>query len=95
MTNIFLNLSGKIEKPVVDTLQILKKVADSLRISFFIIGASARDFILKHQHGIEPRRKTGDIDLGVEVASWDHFKTGILSQLRKLRDGFVEVGEKP
>jgi len=75
MTNIFLNFSGKIEKPVVDTLRTLKKAADSLRISFFMIGASARDFILKHQYGIEPRRKTGDIDLGVEVASWDQFKT--------------------
>jgi len=75
MTNIFLNLSGKIEKPVVDTLHILKKVADWLSISFFVVGASARDFILKHQYGIEPRRKTGDIDLGVEVASWEQFKT--------------------
>ena len=75
MTNIFLNLSGKIEKPVVDTLHILKRVADSLSISFFVVGASARDFILKHQYGIEPRRKTGDIDLGVEVASWEQFKT--------------------
>jgi predicted nucleotidyltransferase len=75
MTNIFLNLSGKIEKPVVDALQILKKVADSLGVNFFVVGASARDFILRHQYGIEPRRKTGDIDLGVEVASWEQFKT--------------------
>jgi predicted nucleotidyltransferase len=75
MTNIFLNLSGKIENPVVDALQILKKVADSLGVNFFVVGASARDFILRHQYGIEPRRKTGDIDLGVEVASWEQFKT--------------------
>jgi predicted nucleotidyltransferase len=75
MTSILLNLSGKIEKPVVDTLHILKKVSDSLRISFFVVGASARDFILKHHYGIEPRRKTGDIDLGLEVASWEQFKT--------------------
>jgi predicted nucleotidyltransferase len=75
MTNIFLNLSGKIENPVVDALQILKKVADSLGVNCFVVGASARDFILRHQYGIEPRRKTGDIDLGVEVASWEQFKT--------------------
>ncbi len=75
MTSIFLNLSGKIENPVVDTLHILKKVADSLSISFFVVGASARDFILRHQYGIEPRRKTGDIDLGVEIASWEQFET--------------------
>jgi len=75
MASILFNLSGKIEKPVVDTLQILKKVADSLGIPFFVIGAFARDLILKHGYGIEPRRKTGDIDLGVEVASWEQFKT--------------------
>jgi predicted nucleotidyltransferase len=75
MTGILLNLSGKIEKPVVETLHIVKKVADSLRISFFVIGASARDFILKHHYGIEPRRRTGDIDIGLEVASWEQFKT--------------------
>jgi len=75
MASILFNLSGKIEKPVVDTLHVLKKVADSLGIPFFVIGAFARDLILKHGCGIEPRRKTGDIDLGVEVASWEQFKT--------------------
>jgi predicted nucleotidyltransferase len=106
MTNIFLNLSGKIEKPVVDTLHILKKVADSLRISFFVVGASARDFILKHQYGIEPRRKTGDIDLGVEVANWEQFEalfgslisTGqfsLTSERHRLRCGTVLIDILP
>ncbi len=75
MNGILLNLSGKIEQPVVETLHIVKKVADSLHISFFVIGASARDFILKHHYGIEPRRKTGDIDIGLEVANREQFKT--------------------
>lgn len=74
MNNISFNLSGKIEKPVLDTLYTLKKVADSLNIPFFVVGASARDIILKHCYGIEPPRKTRDIDLGVEVASWEQFK---------------------
>src|SRR4030067_495231 len=73
MTSILFNLSGKIDKPIVDTLHILKKLADSLGIPFFFIGAFARDLILKHGYGIEPRRKTGDIDLGVEVANWEQF----------------------
>jgi len=74
MTSILFNLSGKIDKPIVDTLHILKKVADSSSIPFFVVGASARDFILKHHYRIEPRRKTGDIDLGVEVANWGQFE---------------------
>src|SRR4030042_4711550 len=75
MKNISFDLSGKIEKPVVDALYTLQKVAGALGNPFFVVGASARDFILKHRYGIEPRRKTGDIDLGVEVASWEQFKT--------------------
>jgi predicted nucleotidyltransferase len=73
MNSISFNLSEKIEKPLVDALYTLKKVADSLNIHFFVVGASARDLILKHCYGIEPLRKTGDIDLGVEVASWEQF----------------------
>ena len=85
MTSILFNLSGKIDRPIVDTLHILRKVADSLNIPFFVVGASARDFILKHRYGIEPRRKTGDIDLGVEVAGWEQFK--------KLFESLIATGQ--
>ena len=74
MTSILFNLSGKIEKPIVDALYFLKRVADSFGIPFFVIGAFSRDLILKHGYGIEPRRKTGDIDVGVEVANWEQFE---------------------
>lgn len=73
MSNILLDLSGKIDQQTVTTLSIVKKVADALHIPFFIVGASARDFILKHCYGIESRRMTMDIDIGVEVASWEQF----------------------
>ena len=74
MTSILFNLSGKIEKPLVDALYFLKRIADSFGIPFFVIGAFSRDLILKHGYGIEPRRKTGDIDVGVEVANWEQFE---------------------
>jgi len=73
MSNILFNLSGKIDQQTVETLSIVKKVADSLSIPFFVVGASARDFILEHCYGIKPRRMTKDIDLGVEVADWEQF----------------------
>src|SRR4030043_505008 len=85
MTNILFNLSGKIEKPIADTLHILKKGADSLGILYFVIGAFARDIIFKHGYGIEPRRKTGDIDLGVEVANWEQFE--------KLKESLIATGQ--
>ena len=74
MTSILFNLSGKIEKPIVDALYFLKRIADSFGIPFFVIGAFSRDLILKHGYGIEPRRKTGDIGVGVEVANWEQFE---------------------
>ena len=59
-------------------------MADSLSIPFFVVVAFSRDLILKHYYGIEPRRKTGDIDLGVEVASWEQFG--------KLTESLTETG---
>ncbi len=106
MTSILFNLSGKIEKPAVDALYLVKRVADSLNIPFFVVGASARDLILKHCYGIEPPRKTGDIDLGVEVASWEQFKkfeesliaTGqfsLSSEKQRLRCGTIFIDILP
>jgi len=85
MTSILFNLSGKIEKSALDTLYLLKGISDSLGISFFVVGAFARDLILRQCYGIEPRRKTGDIDLGVEVASWEQFK--------KLFESLIATGQ--
>ncbi|OGW54833.1 MAG: hypothetical protein A2Z60_05900 [Nitrospirae bacterium RIFCSPLOWO2_02_42_7] len=74
MSNILFNLSGKIDPQTVEALDIVKRAADTLSIPFFMVGASARDFIFKHCYGIEPPRMTRDIDLGIEVASWEEFK---------------------
>jgi predicted nucleotidyltransferase len=74
MSNILFDLSGKIDQLTVEVLFIVKSVADSLKIPFFIVGASARDFILEYCYGIKSPRMTTDIDLGVEVASWEQFK---------------------
>jgi predicted nucleotidyltransferase len=73
MSNILFDLSGKIDQQTIAALSALKDIADSLGIPFFVVGASARDFILKHCYGIEPPRMTTDIDLGVEVANWEQF----------------------
>jgi predicted nucleotidyltransferase len=73
MSDISFDLSGKIDQKTVEALAIMKRVALGLNIPFFLVGASARDFLLKHCYGIEPLRMTRDIDLGVHVDSWEHF----------------------
>ncbi|MBZ5538371.1 MAG: nucleotidyl transferase AbiEii/AbiGii toxin family protein [Acidobacteriia bacterium] len=73
MNSTFFDLSGKIDPQTIAVFSALRNVADSLGIPFFVVGATARDFILKDCYGIELPRMTRDIDLAVEVASWEQF----------------------
>jgi len=77
-------LSGKIDRPTINALSALKCESDVLNIPFFIVGATARDLILKHAYGVELSRMTWDIDLGVRVAGWEQFD--------RLTDALVATG---
>ena len=85
MKGNLLDLSGKIDKVRLLAFENVLRVADSLGIPFFIIGAAARDLILMNGHNIPTIRATLDIDFGVQVPSWD--------QYLKLKQGLVETGE--
>lgn len=85
MNSILFDLSGKIDQQTVDALYTVKSIADSLGIPFFIVGASARDFILERYYGIAIHRRTKDIDLGVEIDSWEQFD--------KLSDALISTGK--
>ena len=73
MKNILFNLSGKIDQRAVEALTAIKKESDILDIDFCIVGAFARDIIMKHCYGIKPRRMTVDIDLAINIADWEQF----------------------
>ncbi len=85
MKNILFDLSGKIEQQKIEALLAIKKEADILNIPFFVVGAFARDIILKHCYGITPRRMTEDIDLGINVNDW--------AQFNKLTDSLISTGK--
>ncbi len=74
MTNLFIDISEKIDKDHIEVIAAIKEAADSMNISFFIIGASARDYIFEHFYGIRCLRKTNDIDIGISVSTWDRFE---------------------
>ncbi len=80
-----LNISGKLDAFTVAIYEQIATVAESQKIQFFIIGATARDLILHHGYGIEARRATKDIDLAVYVASWDEFQA--------LKNNLIETGQ--
>jgi predicted nucleotidyltransferase len=75
MKNILIDLSGKISETSVIILNEIEKVSKSLNFPFFVVGATARDFILEHQFDIQPQRATIDIDIGVFMSDWDQFNT--------------------
>lgn len=44
-------------------------------IPFFLAGATARDLLLHFAYGIDPGRKTQDVDLALMVPDWSTFET--------------------
>lgn len=74
MTEKFLDLSAKIDETFIEIFESIAEIANSLKISFFIIGAAARDIILIDGYGMDAQRVTMDVDLGVNVENWDQFE---------------------
>jgi len=84
MRKKLLNISGKVDSLTVTIYEVITSVANEKNIKFFIVGATARDLVMHHGFGIEARRATKDIDLAVQVSSWDEFEA--------LKDRLVETG---
>jgi predicted nucleotidyltransferase len=74
MTENSLNLSGKIDALWVDVFLFICEAASKLQIPFFVVGATARDFILGYAFGVKPSRATMDIDFGVRVGDWQRYE---------------------
>ncbi len=83
MNSTFLDLSNRIDPTLIDIFSTISKVAERQGISFFVIGATARDIVLECAYGIRPARATRDLDLGVKVADWLEFQ--------KLSNALVET----
>lgn len=73
MTKISLNISGKVSSEHVTAISEIKKIADTLGIKFFVIGATARDFVLSCLYDIKAPRMTLDIDFGIEIKDWESY----------------------
>lgn len=78
------NSSKLIDKQKLAAIAAISKVATSLKIPFFLIGASARDILLQKNPNIPIYRATLDIDFGVKVSSWDEYT--------KLKKSLIKTG---
>jgi predicted nucleotidyltransferase len=59
-------------QPVALVLADLKYRADECAVEIMVVGATARDILIRHVVGSVPERATADIDVAVAVASWSH-----------------------
>jgi predicted nucleotidyltransferase len=73
MNKKFLRITDKLETEIIIILEKLFNTAHELNIDFFVVGAIGRDIIFTHCYGIQTGRATNDIDLGVNLESWDHY----------------------
>ena len=76
MTATSLDFSHKPDLlPLARVASALQAIAAPAGIEFFLMGAAARDLLLRHAYNIEPRRLTEDIDFSVMVDDWSAFES--------------------
>ena len=79
------DLSGSLPPETIAALRAIDAAARAENVHFFIVGATARDIILEHQHRLSTARATLDVDVAVMVDTWEIYDT--LKQ--KLIDSYV------
>lgn len=75
MTAISLDFSQKRDLlPLAHVTSALQTVTVPAGVDFFLMGAAARDLMLRHAYNIEPQRLTEDVDFAVMVPDWENFE---------------------
>lgn len=60
---------------IIDVLSVIKKVCNENNIQVFLVGALARDIILRYMYNIDKEwRATEDIDLAINIDGWENYK---------------------
>ena len=60
---------------LLEPLEAVAQTANSLGLSYFLTGATARDLILENMFGRPPGRSTRDLDFGFALSDWKQFKS--------------------
>jgi predicted nucleotidyltransferase len=64
----------QIDPVVLEAIRKIDEIARQHETAYFLAGATAREIMLRHVFGRPPGRRTLDVDLGIAVRDWDHFK---------------------
>lgn len=86
MTRMSLDFSGKSDLiGLARLVRAVQAVAHPRGIEFFLMGAAARDLMLRYAHGISATRLTEDADFAVMVRDWTAYED--------LRAGLIAGGD--
>lgn len=76
MMSTSLDLSKVAElAPLADLVRTIDAAAAEVADRWFIIGATARDLLLHHGHGMAIRRFTADVDVALAVRTWPDYSS--------------------
>ncbi len=73
----------KIDPLVLEVIRKVDAIAHKHNTGYFLIGATAREIILRHVFGLRPGRGTLDVDFAIAVRDWRHFqdlKTALIEE---------------
>lgn len=91
MTSTSHDVSAKTDlQPLAKVVRALYATGGVRESDCLLIGAAARDVLLRHVYGIEPGRDTRDVDFAIAVADWETFDA-----LRKRLIDSGEFSERP
>jgi len=65
----------QIDPIILEVIRKIDEIASEHETRYFLAGATAREVILRHVFGRPPGRRTLDVDFGIAVRDWEHFKT--------------------
>lgn len=69
-----LNLRHPLDGATLAILRRLRSILEAEGRTYFLVGATARDVLLKHVFGIDTGRATRDVDFAIALESWEAFE---------------------
>jgi predicted nucleotidyltransferase len=65
----------QIDPGIREAIRRIDQIARVHDTKYFLTGAMAREIVLRHVFGRPAGRRTLDVDFGISVSNWDHFRT--------------------
>jgi predicted nucleotidyltransferase len=65
---------AEVDDALFAVLDVFSEAADAVKVPWIIVGATARIILLEKIYGWPPGLATQDIDFGVQVKDWEHYK---------------------